>query len=272
MRDILAPTRDSRSWQANVEYAARLSVLLEGTLTALYQIPPPIVIPDVAAPSVAIEIVEICREEANAAMRAQEPFAQWCRGIGVRSGSWHVAQGAELPVLQSAAKWHDLIVFERSYERSDGAALAALGAAVLRTDLPCIVLPAAHRMLRLDTVAIAWKGTAEATRALHAALPLLRHAGRIVLIHGEEGESADAEILLVEAEHHLQAHGLSARRIRIAPSPSAAGDAIFKAARDAAADLVVMGAYGRTRVSEWLFGGATRSALHTATMPVFMRH
>lgn len=272
MHDILAPTRDSRSWQANVEYAARLAALLKGTLTALYQIPPPIVMPDVAAPSVAAEIIEICREEADAALRAQEPFAQWCRGMGVRSGTWHVAQGAELAVLQSAAKWHDLIVFERNYERSDGAALAALGAVVLHTDLPCIVLPPALRTLRLDTVAIAWKGTSEATRALHASLPLLRHAGRIVLIHGEEGESADAEVLLTQAEHHLHAHGLDAQRIRIAPSPSAAGEAIFQAARDASADLVVMGAYGRSRVSEWLFGGATRHALHAATMPVFMRH
>ena len=272
MLDILAPTHDSRSWQANVEYAARLSALLDGTLTALYTIPPPIVMPDVAVPSVAAEILEICREEGEAALRAQEPFAQWSRSLGVRSGSWHVAQGSELAVLQAAAKWHDLIVFERTYERSDGAALAALGAAVLHTDLPCIVLPPAQRALDLDTVAIAWKGTAEATRALHAALPLLRRARRIVLIHGEQGESDDAAILLAQAEQHLQAHGLNAQHIRIAPPPTAAGAAILEAARGAGAGLLVMGAYGHSRASEWLFGGATRHVLLAATMPVFMRH
>ena len=272
MYDILAPTRNSRSWEANVEYAAHLAVILKGTLTALYQIPPPIVMPDIAAPSVAAEIVDICREEAQAALRAQEPFAQWCRGLGVRAANWRVAQGSELAVLQAAAKWHDLIVFERNNEHDDRTAFAAMGAAILHTGLPCIVLPPALRTARLDTVAIAWKATAEATRALHAALPLLRQTSRVVLIHGEKGESADAEVSLAEAEHHLRSHGLAAHRMRIAPDASAAGEAIVAAARDAAADLLVMGCFGRTRFSEWLFGGATRYALHAASMPVLMRH
>jgi len=273
MHDILAPTHDSRNWQANVEYAAGLAARLDGTLTALYQVPPPIVMPDVASPDLAAEIVEICRAEAEAALRAGDAFKRWCSEQGVRSCAWRVAQGSELGVLQAAAKWHDAIVIERCYERDDDrATLAALGAAVLHSGLPCIVLPPALRTARLDTVAIACKAAAEATRALHAALPLLARAKRIVLIHGEQGESADAAVWLAEAERHLALHGLQAQRVRIDPAPSGAGEAIVAAARGANADLLVMGAYGRARFSEWLFGGATRHVLQAATMPVFLRH
>jgi len=272
MRDILAPTRDSRSWQPNVEYGARLAALLDGTLTAAYIVPPPVLVPDIADPGVANELLEICREECELAGGAREPFAQWCRGFGVASASWRVSQGAELAVLQAAAKWHDLIVLARNDGHDGDAAIAALGATVLRAGLPCIVLPPRTRALRLDTIAIAWKGTDEAARALHAALPLLARASRLLLIHGERGESADAEAYLVEAEAHLRAHGMQSQRLRIDPLPSAAGPAIVAAAQQVGADLLVMGAYGRTRFSEWLFGGATRHALGAASMPVFLRH
>lgn len=273
MYDILAPTRDSRSWECNVEYAVRLAARLDGSVTALYDIPPPFVMPDVAVPSLATEVMEICRAEAEAAQRAQQPFAAWCRELGVRSARWHIAEGSTLAVLQAAGKWHDAIVLERGYERDDAStAFAALGAAVLHSGLPCIVLPPAQRTAPLDVVAVAWKATAEAVRALHAALPLLRHAHRIVLIHGEQGEGDDAEAALAQAEDHLASHGLHAQRQRIRPAPPEAGAAILAAARAAHADLLVMGAYGRTRFGEWLFGGATRDVLRTASMPVFMRH
>jgi nucleotide-binding universal stress UspA family protein len=272
MRDILAPTRDSRSWQPNVEYGARLAALLDGTLTAAYIVPPPLLVPDIADPGVASELLEICREESEVAATAREPFVQWCRGFGVGFSSWRVSQGAELAVLQAAAKWHDLIVLARNDAGDADAAITSLGATVLRAGLPCIVLPPRTRALRLDTIAIAWKGVDEAARALHVALPLLRRAGRLVLIHGERGESADAGAYLAEAEAHLRAHSLEVQRMRIDPLPSAAGPAIVAAAEQAGADLLVMGAYGRTRFSEWLFGGATRHALGAAPMPVFLRH
>jgi len=273
MYDLLAPTRDSRSWESNVEYAARLAATLDGTVTALYRIPAPLVLPDIAVPSLATEVLEVCREEADAAQRASQPFAAWCSALGVRAGSWQVAEGSDIAVLQAAAKWHDAVVFERGYEHDDDTgALAELGAAVLHSGLPCIVLPAAQRTPRLDTIAIAWKATPEAARALHAALPLLERAKRLVLIHGEQGESADTELLLAQAEQHLAAHGLGAQRMHIAPTPNAAGEAILDAARSVGADLLVMGAYGRTRFGEWLFGGATRHVLRAASMPVFLRH
>lgn len=272
MHDVLVPARDSRTWQAHVEYAARLAVLLDGTLTAVYNAALPMPVPDAASPGLAAEIIDICREEIDAALHAHAPFERWARGLGVRSAAWHVATGPDLSVLQSAAKWNDVIVLERS-EGPAEATPGALGQTVLNVGLPCIIVPGSIAAPALDVIAVAWKGTVESTRALHAALPLLKRAKRIVLIYGERGVApAESETSVREAQQHLQQHGLSAALKFIDPESHDAGQQILTAAAEASAGLLVMGCFGRTRLSEWMFGGATRHVLQYTTIPVFMRH
>jgi len=273
MQDILVSTRDSRSWQSGVQYAARLAALLDGSLSAVYSVPLPMQVPDVAAPALAAEIIEICREESAAALRAQPAFERFAREAGVRTATWHVAEGPEPAILQAAARWHDLLVLERTGEEPGATALGALGQSLLHADLPCVILPRGCDTPRLDTIAIAWKETAESIRAVHAALPLLARAKRIVIIYGERGVPAtDSEDSAQGLLDYLRDHGLNAALKWIDTEPQAAGDCLLVAAGEVSADLLVMGAYGRTRFSEWIFGGATRRVLESATMPVFMRH
>lgn len=273
MQDILVPTRDSRSWQSAVQFATRLAAMLEGSVTAVYSVPLPMLVPDVAAPSLAAEIVEVCREESELAARAQQPFARWAHQIGARSATWQVAEGTEPGILQAAAPWHDLLVLERASGAAEAMTLSDLGQSILHADLPCIILPGGIDRPRLDTIAIAWKQTAESIRAAHAALPLLRRAKRIVIIHGERGISADdSEDSARGLQKHLRDHAVEATLKWIDTEHHAAGECVLAAATQAPADLLVMGAYGRTRFGEWVFGGATRHMLKFATMPVFMRH
>jgi len=273
MQDILVSTRDSRSWQSSVQYAARLAAMLDGSVTAVYSVPLPMFVPDVAAPALATEIIEICREESAAARRAQPAFERFAREVGARSATWHVAEGTEPAILQAAARWHDLLVLERTAEEPDAAVLGALGQSILHADLPCIILPSGVDTPQLDTIAIAWKETAESIRAVHAALPLLARAKRIVIICGERGISAaDSEDSAQGLLEYLCDHGLNASLKWIDAEPQAAGECLLAAAKETSADLLVMGAYGRTRFSEWIFGGATRCVLESAAMPVFMRH
>jgi nucleotide-binding universal stress UspA family protein len=227
---------------------------------------------DVALPGVALEILEICREEAAAALNAQGPFERWAHEIGVRTCTWHVAEGPELAVMQSSAKWCDLIVLERSNEGTQESLVAALGQTVLRADLPCIIVPWGVVLPRLERIAVAWKGTVESIRALRAALPLLKRAGQTTLIYGERGQALADASSVDQARAYLEDHGIKAALKRIDPEPASAGAEILAATIETSSDMLVMGAYGRTRLSEWMFGGATRHVLELATMPVFMRH
>ena len=73
-------------------------------------------------------------------------------------------------------------------------------------------------------------------------------------------------------EPYLARHGVKVVRRRLEVGGDEAGAALLAAAHEAQADLLVMGAYGKSRFSEWLLGGATRHVLEYATLPLFVRH
>jgi nucleotide-binding universal stress UspA family protein len=273
MRDVLVLTRECRLWRHHVKYAGHLAAMFDGSLCAVYNMPPPPAIPDDAPSGFAQDILDICHEESEAARHAKPRFEQWAREAGVRSCAWHVVEAPEPAVAQSAAKWNDILVLEQPGLRSEASTLGVLGRIVLDVEIPMIIVPPDAIAPVFDTIAVAWKYTPESIRALHAALPLLARARRIVLIGGERGTpETEIENSIRQAQDHLHSHGLQAAWQKIDPEPQHAGAAIFAAAEAESADLIVMGAYGRARFSEWMFGGATRHALQYATIPVFLRH
>jgi nucleotide-binding universal stress UspA family protein len=270
MNDILALVGDIRAWGANVKYAANVAATLECSLTGAYILPPCPSSYDFAPPSLASEIIEICRGQFDVAVRAGKDFSAWAAGNKVPSNSWRIAEGSPIDVIATAANWHDLAVLERGESFS----WAEAGQALLAVDIPCIVVPEEFEDFRLETIALAWNGSAQSVRAMHSALPLLRQASLVVLIDGSQveplaGAGADP---MRNIELYLAGNDIKVTRTRIDPDAAHAGEEILAAASDGAADLLVMGAYGRARFSEWIFGGATRHVLEHSRLPVFMRH
>ncbi|HXR63589.1 MAG TPA: universal stress protein [Rudaea sp.] len=272
MNDILALVGDIRAWGANVKYAANVAAMLECALTGAYILPPCPPSYDFAPPSLASEIIEICRGQFDVAVRAGKDFSAWAAGNDVPSNSWHIAEGSPIDVIASAANWHDLAVLERGESFS----WIEAGQALLAVDIPCLVVPEQFEEFRLDTIAVAWNGSAQSARAVHSSLPLLRRASMVVLIDGSHIEPlAGTGVGAGPArniELYLAGHDIKVTRTRIDADAAHAGEQILDAASDGAADLLVMGAYGRARFSEWIFGGATRHVLEHARLPLFMRH
>ena len=113
-------------------------------------------------------------------------------------------------------------------------------------------------------VLVAWNGKREAARAAHDALPFLRAAERVVLC--AVGEVAGAG--LDDAAGMLRRHGVPVRAERVAGGDLHAGEILLARAAADRADLLVLGAYGHSRLRELVLGGATRHVLHHATLPV----
>lgn len=123
-----------------------------------------------------------------------------------------------------------------------------------------------------DTVAVAWKETAEAARAVQAALPFLQRAGKVhVFAWGEAGAPRMGGRPLDLAQY-LRAHGVEAAWHREAAEPARLGEQLLSRAFDVGADLLVMGCYGHSRAREWVLGGASRTLLQAMTLPVLMAH
>lgn len=144
-------------------------------------------------------------------------------------------------------------------------------AALFMSGRPIIMIPPAAKPPRtLKHVVVAWKDARETARAIFDALPILQQAGAVELIAVKEHPEsfpvgADARTRMADA---LRARGVNASTRAIAAEPDGVGATVL--AQAATADLLVMGGYGRWRVSELLFGGVTQHLIAHATLPVFM--
>ncbi len=177
-------------------------------------------------------------------------------------------------VLQ--ARYADLVIVSQSDpdEPSPNLVAALPEYVVLNSVRPVLILPYAGQIAQLGRHAlVAWDGSMEATRALTAALPLLRRADKVTLAvfnpsaaYGVHGEQPGADIAL-----YLARHGVTVE-IALQVSHLDIGNALLSLAADLNVDLLVMGAYGHNRFREVVLGGATRTVLDTMTVPVLMAH
>lgn len=124
------------------------------------------------------------------------------------------------------------------------------------------------------TIAIAWKETAEAARALTASIPFLVKARKVIVLSADEGRSS-VDVIIESAERlvrSLRWNGIQAEVRRIVPRPQNLPDELMNTAKDEGCDLMVMGAYSHSRARELVFGGVTRHVLTDAKLPVLLCH
>jgi nucleotide-binding universal stress UspA family protein len=111
-------------------------------------------------------------------------------------------------------------------------------------------------------VLVAWKETREARHAVHSALPYLRMAEHIALVEiAENVLEAAARERLDDVEQYLLRHGIVVNKKAVLNSHGSISDLLRNEASKESADLIVAGAYGHTRLGEWVFGGVTRGLL-----------
>ncbi|HJS44934.1 MAG TPA: universal stress protein [Rhizomicrobium sp.] len=166
------------------------------------------------------------------------------------------------------ARYHDLTVMARDEELSSERLLSVL----MQSGRPLLIAPEKPVEVVGKKVAIAWKATAEAARALTAASFILSRAEKVVILSVSENKAGDDSDRF-SAEHlarQLAWQGIAAEvRMRYSPSVSTSR-ALLDMAYDGDADLLVMGAFGHNRIREFVFGGVTRDLLAASALPVFM--
>jgi nucleotide-binding universal stress UspA family protein len=144
---------------------------------------------------------------------------------------------------------------------------------ILQSGRPGLVVPYIGGAETLGTrVLMAWDGSREASRALHDALPLIEPAAAVTVLTIGTGEAASAVPSAEMAASHLRRHGIEAKAEHTPSLDLAIADIILSRAADIAADLIVAGAYGHSRLRESLLGGTSRSLFERMTAPVLMSH
>lgn len=162
----------------------------------------------------------------------------------------------------------DVIVIEQSPDEDDGRYPLVLEAALFDTGRPVLLAPSAAPKDLGQHVVLAWNDTREAAEATAAAMPFLSAAADVTLITVHDGCDADPAAL----QSLLALHGIAAACRELEPDHRPVGEQVLDEAEGLGADLLVMGAYGHSRLRELVLGGVTRSMVRNASIPVLMAH
>jgi nucleotide-binding universal stress UspA family protein len=206
-------------------------------------------------------------DEARAA--ADAALADRPTGTDTVTAHWREVTGAKDVLLAGHGRLADLVVFAGM--RADGPAEIKehFATALFNTARPVLLVPQQGIEGSPRKIAIAWNGTAEATRALHGALPLLLNADRLhVLTAATPRTRAESGAALAE---YLGWHGLIGEVHPMYPEDEV-GPALLARVKELEADLLVMGGYGRSRMRERVFGGVTQHLLDHHDIPVLLAH
>ncbi|CAN7331151.1 universal stress protein [Aminobacter sp. LjRoot7] len=147
--------------------------------------------------------------------------------------------------------------------------------ALFSSGKPMLLVPEGSQpTLQPKKVMIAWDSRIEASRAVREAIHMLTAADdvRLVLVDPVEGESHQGAEPGADVATYLARHGAKVTVERLPSSGKSVAEVLKRHAADMSADLVVMGAYGHSRLREKLFGGVTKSILNDLSMPVLMAH
>ena len=145
---------------------------------------------------------------------------------------------------------------------------------ILGAARPVLVVPrVGWRRARLDKVLLAWDGSKEAAFAIAAAMPLLQHAKAVSVasFHHDGPARAEHQAEIACLLRYLEQHGVHAG-FEQHDAALDAGRALLQLADGLGADLLVMGCYGHSQFHELILGGASRTVLANATIPVLMAH
>ena len=190
-------------------------------------------------------------------------------------GEWLAAQGEPVEALCHAARWCDLIIAERPVLNPDApTGWGTVSRTVFGAGIPVIVVPQTAKIGSLgDRVLVAWNHSRESMRAIRGALPILKTASQALVLDGTAHNDLLGARHLPELDlaAYLERHGVKAQFQRFTPK-SDHGANILAAARETKSDMIVMGAWGHSRIAELVLGGATRYLFQNSDLPLFVAH
>lgn len=275
LRDIVSVVVTRPEEDVATPYAVSLASLVGAHLTGA------VVQQDVAPMTLVSELpkklLEAMAQEGQAARdRAAERFLGTCSAAGVPAETVGIGGGARriARAFGLLARHFDLSIVAQGGDETEAPDAEILSAAIFESARPSLVVPRVQREpARLDHVLVAWDGSEVATRALAGALPLLRVAKAVqVITIPASGANKDAvDWPGFNITRHLARHDIRAE-LKVAPTTIDTGNTLLSLAADAGADLLVMGAYGHSRLRDLVLGGATQMILRSMTLPVLMAH
>jgi nucleotide-binding universal stress UspA family protein len=274
--DILVHVDQSPRAQMRLDIAAELARQHGAHLTALQVIDvamPVMALGDGGGGAVIAELMEQMRQSAlTAGVKLKAAFEAALARDGIM-GEWRQVEGTTREILALHGRYGDLLVLGQDDPESDSAGL--LEAVVFDSGRPVLAIPFAGTFKTIGKrVLVGWNASREASRALHDALPLIAKAetATVFLANPTRGLDGHGEEPGADIARHMVRHGLKVEVAKVIADDVPDSALLLNHASDMGADLLVMGAYGHSRLREFILGGMTRSLLREMTVPVLLSH
>ncbi len=183
--------------------------------------------------------------------------------------SWSVADGRQADVIGVQGRLASVVAVAQP-DHDSNLGQNTLEAALFNTGRPVLLCPTTPVSNLDDNVAIAWNGSAESSRAVAACGSIIAEAKKVTVLAAEDAENLElsAEDLIV----HLKDHEIDATAVSVKSKDSSIGESILAAAKESGADLLIMGAYGRSRGRSLVMGGVTQWIIDHTDLPVLLVH
>jgi len=195
-------------------------------------------------------------------------------GSDSKDVQWRTALDFPGDTLVREARCADLVIIEQQTPgRYDNYRHVDPGEVLLKLGRPTLLVGTEVASLRAEHVVVAWKDSREERRAVLDALPFLRQAKRVSVV--EVCTRDDERHALARTEdvvRHLSRHGITANARPIHHRDRSDVESLVHFVLNENADLLVAGAYGHSRLGEWIFGGMTRSLFASCPVCCLMSH
>ncbi len=276
-KNILIHLDHSTGCRNRLEVAFGLARDFDARITGLFVVPD-YVVPSYVEAQISVDVITEVTEKALA--RAEDTMAIYQKlaaDAGV-SMEGQVMEGQVIPILREHSKYSDLLVLGQDQpEDPDNASYGLADSLLFEGGCACMVVPHSGKLSTPGKrVLLTWNASRESARALREAMPLLSRAETVVVLSSEpdDGDSSTASghPHARELAKFLESHGIEAISSGISDPDMSTTDAIIGQAADMNADLIVMGAYGHTRLREIILGGVTRDMLKQAPVALLLAH
>ena len=208
------------------------------------------------------------REEAA---KAEQAFREENARLGL-TADWRCCENDTTQGVIDLARLHDLVVIGQPAPDAPSSGLRP-GDVVLAAGRPALIVPYAGDFATLGAhILVAWNGTREAARALHDAMFLVEAAEAVTVVEIDPSADTAPDLGAASVVAALQRRGITAKAETIVSDGTPVADIILSLAADLSADLVVMGAWGHSRLREYVMGGASHDMLQEMTVPVLMSY
>ena len=201
--------------------------------------------------------------------KAQEiidSFNKRCADAGV-SGEGEIKRGHPPTVLRKEAEADVIVLGQRGLHTEFIGKLMGSTAenVVRRSNKPCLVTPGAFKEIR--KILVAYDGSEHARQALREAADLTKKLNaELVLLTVSGEDEADADVISKKGLDLVESDGFCP--VPIVLEAKHVAEAILENAKEKGSDLIVMGAYGHSRIREFFLGSTTSHVITHSEVPV----